>query len=111
MATPSANQVRASLDDEVLQYLINHEQVDDTVEGIVAWWLPELRIEYAISEVEAALAELAAAKLVTARKAPDGRIHYRMNRKMKDAIRRRLRAKTPKAAGTGANPNAGSLNN
>jgi hypothetical protein len=79
---------------------MNHEQVDDTVEGIVAWWLPEVRIEYAISEVESALRELAAGKFVLARKTADGRIHYRMNPKMKEAIRRRLEAKpttTPQA--------------
>ena len=103
MATHSGKQVRAALDNEVLQYLINHEQVDDTVEGIVAWWLPEQRIQSAISEVEAALRELAAGKFVIARKSPDGRLHYRMNPKMQEAIRHRLKAKPTGIAQTGEN--------
>lgn len=94
----SANKGRGSLANEVLEYLINHERAHDTVEGIVAWWLPVQRIEYAITEVEVALRELAAGKFVIARKAPDGRLHYRMNPKKKEAIRRRLVMKTAKNA-------------
>jgi len=94
MAKRSANNGRSSLADEVLQYLINHDRAHDTVEGIVAWWLPIQRIEYAINNVEAALRELVARELVIARKTSDGRIHYRMNPKKKQAIRHRLKAKT-----------------
>ena len=94
MAKRSANEGPGSLANEVLQYLINHELAHDTVEGIVAWWLPEQRIEHAIIEVEAALRELAASKLVIARKSPDGRLHYRVNLKKKAAIRRRLNTKS-----------------
>ena len=94
MAKRSANKGRGSLANEVLQYFINHARAHDTVEGIVAWWLPEQRIEDAISEVEAALWDLVGSGLIIARKAPDRRLHYRMNPKKKEAIRRRLEMKT-----------------
>jgi hypothetical protein len=94
MAKRSANKGQGSLAKEVLHYLINHEMAHDTVEGIVAWWLPEQRIKHAITEVEAALRELAARKFIIARKAPDGRTHYRVNVKKKAAIRRHLKTKT-----------------
>jgi hypothetical protein len=101
MAKRSENKGRGPLADEILHYLINQKQSQatetnpgDTVEGIVGWWLPIQRIRYAVSEVEAALRELVAKKLVIARKAPDGRVHYRMNPKNKRAILRRLKTKT-----------------
>lgn len=103
MAKRSANTSRGSLADEVLQYLLNHERAHDTVEGIVAWWLPIQKIEYAINKVEAALRELVARELVLARKTPDGRIHYRMNPKKKPAIRRFLKVQTAKNTATGEN--------
>lgn len=90
----SANKAQSSLADEVLQYLINHERAYDTVEGIVAWWLPVQRIRYAVSEVEAVLRELVVSGFVIARKTPDGGIHYCMNPGEEQAIRRRLKMKT-----------------
>jgi len=100
MAKRSANKGRGSLADEVLQYLIDHKRAhatkgnpSDTVEGIVAWWLPLQRIQYAINEVEAALRDLVVKKLVIARKMPDGRLHYRMNPKKKQTIRRYFKRK------------------
>lgn len=94
MATGSANKGRVSLVDEVLQYFINHESAHDTVEGIVAWWLPLQRIHYAIPKVEAALRELTERKFVSVRKAPDGRLHYRVNPKQLQVIREHLEVKT-----------------
>lgn len=90
----SANKVRNQLADEVLRYLIRHEKAHDTLEGIVAWWLPKLRIETAIVEVEAALRELVASNYVIQRKGRDGRVHYSMNREEVPGIRRRLATKT-----------------
>ena len=94
MATRPANKGRVSLADEVLQYLINHKRAHDTVEGIVAWWLPEQRIRYALTEVEAVLRELVVSGFVIARKTPDGVLHYCMNPREEPAIRRRLEIKT-----------------
>jgi hypothetical protein len=88
----SAHKGRILVADEVLEYLCSHENAHDTVEGIVAWWLPEQRIRYAVSEVEAALDELVECGFVIAQATPDRRIHYQMNPKMKDVIRRHLYA-------------------
>ncbi len=106
MARRSANKGRGSLANEVLRYLINHERAHDTVEGIVAWWLPVQRIRYAISEVKAVLRELVVSGFVIARKTSDGGIHYCMNPREEQAIRRRLKpatlpSKARKNRGTG----------
>ena len=94
MAKRSANKSMGSLADEILEYLVNHERAHDSVEGILTWWLPVQRIEHAIKNVEVALQDLVARELIIARKARDGRLHYRMNPKKKQDIRRRLEAKT-----------------
>jgi len=94
MAKRSANKADSSLANEVLQYLINHERAQDTVEGIVAWWLPVQRMRYVISDVESVLRELVVNGFVIARKTPDGVIHYCMNPREEQAIRRRLEMKT-----------------
>ena len=47
-----------SLAYEILKYLVRHPQAQDTVEGIVEWWLMEQRIVNASAEVKVALAEL-----------------------------------------------------
>jgi hypothetical protein len=78
---------------QVLKYLISRPGAQDTIEGIMAWWLPGLRIEPAVAEVEAALGALVAGKYVLRREGSDGRIHYRMNQEKELAIRRRLRGR------------------
>ena len=79
-----------SLADEILEYLINHERAHDSAEGILAWSLPVQRLEHAINDVEVALQDLVAREFLIARKARDGRVHYRMNPKKKQDIRWRL---------------------
>src|SRR5262245_61975958 len=60
----SANKARRSLAEEVLEYLLNHPKAQDTIEGIVMWWLPTQQIPTAIDQIETALQELVAKKLV-----------------------------------------------
>jgi len=103
--------VSSSLADEVLGYLVKRGTATggnpaDTVEGIVAWWLPIQRIQYAITEVQAALRDLVDRGFVIERKAPDGLLHYRMNPEKMKEIRHRLQAKTRGSAGS-ARPRLG----
>jgi hypothetical protein len=44
--------------DEVLAYLVEHPQAQDTIEGIVRWWLSEQTIRYGVADVEVALSGL-----------------------------------------------------
>jgi hypothetical protein len=65
---------------EILGYLADHPQAQDTVEGIVEWWLLEQRIKQATTQVKAALAQLVAEELVIARQGAARRVYYRVNR-------------------------------
>jgi hypothetical protein len=66
---------------EILVYLAEHPEAQDTLEGIVEWWLMEQQIKWGIVRVKEALAELVAQRLILERKGKDGRIHYRVNQR------------------------------
>lgn len=66
---------------EILAYLMEHPEAQDTMEGIVEWWLLEQRIKRQTTKVKRALAELVNMGLVLERKGQDGRIHYRIDRR------------------------------
>ena len=66
---------------EILAYLYEHSDAQDTLTGIVEWWLLEREVKRRTVEVEKALAELVAQGLVIERKTKDSQLHYRMNRR------------------------------
>src|SRR5437667_12585644 len=72
---------------EILAYLSEKPGAQDTLEGIVEWWLLEQRIRHLVTETKAALRELVVERLVLARHSSDGRTHYRLNRSKLGAIR------------------------
>ncbi len=80
-----------SLADEVLAYLVQHPQAQDTKEGLVEWWLLEQRISYAVGGVEAALRDLVRNDFLVVRQSSDGRTYYGLNRAKEREIRRHLR--------------------
>ena len=77
---------------QVLSYLTEHTGAQDTLEGIVEWWLLEQRIIHQTEEVNKVLADLTARNLLVEVKAADGRVHYRANRRRAKAIREMLRS-------------------
>jgi hypothetical protein len=83
--------LRRPLADEVLAYLVEHPQAQDTMEGIAEWWLLEQRIRWAFADVEAALSELVANDFLVANQCRDGRTYYGLNQVKEREIRRHLR--------------------
>jgi hypothetical protein len=72
---------------EILRYLANHPQAQDTVEGIVEWWLLEQRLTRATAQVKTALEQLVTQGLVIASEETAGRVYYRVNRQKLREIR------------------------
>ena len=66
---------------ELLGYLARHPDAQDTLEGILEWWLLEEKIRRRAFEVKEALAELVKSGLLRERKGKDDRTHYRVNRR------------------------------
>ena len=65
---------------EILAYLAAHPDAQDTLEGIVEWWLVEQRIVQQTAAVREALAELVAQGLLVERRGHDARTRYRIKR-------------------------------
>jgi hypothetical protein len=72
---------------DILTYLLAHSEAEDTIEGIVDWWLLEEKIKHRKKEVQAVLDELVAQALITTRKSEDSRIRYRINGRKMNEIR------------------------
>ena len=70
---------KAQIGNEILAYLVDHPEAQDTLEGIVNWWLLERAIKFQEAQVKKTLAELVAKRLVIEQKASDLKILYRLN--------------------------------
>ena len=82
---------QAVIASDILAYFDEHPQAQDTLEGIVQWWLMEQRIKQVISEVKSALEELVREGLVLERKGADGQARYGINLEKRAQIRARLK--------------------
>lgn len=80
-----------SLSDAVLNYLLQHPEAQDTVEGITEWWLLEQRVAAAVANVEAVLTDLVKRGFLLVSKCEDGRLCYRFNRESEREVRSHLR--------------------
>lgn len=72
---------------DILSYLAERPQAQDTLEGVTQWWLLEQEIKRQMDKAQAALDELIAQGLVVARRGKDGRTRYRINRRRLKEIR------------------------
>lgn len=63
----------------ILEYLVEHPDAEDSLEGIVRWWVLEQKIKHCQADVEVALGELLAQGLLRARQQKDGGTLYSIN--------------------------------
>lgn len=77
---------------DVLAYLAEHQQAQDTLEGIVEWWLIEQKIKQQTVMVKQVLNELVKKKYLLETKGMDARVRYRINHRKEREIRQFLRA-------------------
>jgi hypothetical protein len=70
---------KSQIGNEILAYLADHPKAQDTLEGIVEWWLLERTIKFQEAQVKKALTGLVAKGLILEKKGPDSQIHYRIN--------------------------------
>ena len=75
---------------DILAYLADNPNAEDTVEGIVEWWLLDRRIRRESKKAKEALSDLVDKGLVLERHGRDARSRYRINAKRLDDIRRML---------------------
>jgi hypothetical protein len=78
---------------QILAYLAEHPEAQDTVDGIVEWWLLERQITYQIIRVKEALSELVAKGWILENKAMDSQVHYRVNQNRYEEVRELFKQK------------------
>jgi Fe2+ or Zn2+ uptake regulation protein len=66
--------------------MLENVAAQDTLEGIVEWWLLEKKIQHSTAEVKSVLDQLSAKNLIVEFNAPDSRVRYRINRRKKTEI-------------------------
>lgn len=75
---------------DVLSYLIDNPAAQDTLEGIVEWWLLDRKIASRTAAVREALAKLVDRGLILQRTGSDSRLRYLINADKEEEIRRLL---------------------
>jgi Fe2+ or Zn2+ uptake regulation protein len=71
---------KSEISRKILSYLERHPDAQDTLQGIMEWWLSERVIRYQMATVKEALDELVNTGLVLEVKGGDGSTRYRVNR-------------------------------
>ncbi len=71
---------KAQIAHEILAYLAEHPDSQDTFDGILQWWLLERKIKYQRDLVEEAISELIKNQMIVVNKRERDTIVYRVNR-------------------------------
>ena len=71
---------------QILAYLHANPDAQDTLEGIIEWWLLDQNIKRQSERVKQALAQLTERGLIVARMGTDSRVHYGVDRSKRDEI-------------------------
>jgi len=73
---------------QILAYLVEHPEAQDTVDGIVEWWLLEREIKFQTARVKEVLCELVAKGLIIEQKGNGSKVRYLVNQSRFEEIRK-----------------------
>jgi hypothetical protein len=71
----------------ILAYLLDNPEAEDSIDGIVAWWVMRQRIRYETARVKDALSKLVKEGLILERRAAGSPVRYRINKRKVRTIR------------------------
>ncbi|OGW34414.1 MAG: hypothetical protein A2010_14210 [Nitrospirae bacterium GWD2_57_9] len=91
MATDNRSRDKKEIARQILAHLVEKPDRQDTIEGIVLWWLLECRIKNEELLVKEIIQELVAQEFVQEKRTGDSRSLYRINRKKKEEIEKLLK--------------------
>lgn len=63
----------------ILRYLVENPNAQDTLEGVVEWWLLDKYTRGNVMRAKEALEELVKADLIVQRRGKESRIYYKIN--------------------------------
>lgn len=76
----------SALEREILSYLMDNPDAQDTLRGIADWWLLERAIRIQTGKVEEALENLLDRGLLLKEEDPDSRVQYRINQQRLEEV-------------------------
>ena len=82
-----------NIGNELLAYLVENPNAQDTLEGIVEWWLFERQIKVQVAMVKEALSDLVTRGLILQKKRSNSRTYYRVNQSKHEEIQALFRQK------------------
>jgi hypothetical protein len=85
---------------EIVSYLADHSRAQDTLDGIIEWWLLERHIKYQIAKVRDALRALVKDGLVLEHRMQNLPPRYGINRDKAPEIRKILEKESARSATT-----------
>lgn len=71
---------------DLLGYLIENPGAEDTIEGIVEWWLLDRKIHRSIAKVKEVLEQMTAQGIIIVRRGSDSRVRYSINDERREEI-------------------------
>ncbi len=77
---------RSRTTQDILQYLLEKPNGEDTLEGVVQWWVLDRTIKQQTLAVKKALASPVEDGLVVAVTGRDEQIHYRINKRRRQQV-------------------------
>lgn len=80
------HQDKFQIEREILLYLREHPNAQDTMDGIVHWWLLERKIKYQQTMVKDAISNLVRRDYILENKKADSKKHYRVNKRKQKEI-------------------------
>ncbi len=90
--------IKSQISYDILAYLVDHPEAQDTFDGIIEWWLPDQIIKQMNNRskpiVQEAVNTLVEKKLITISKGGDSQIRYKLNMKMNHEIQGILKQST-----------------
>lgn len=79
---------------DILAYLVEHPEAQDTLEGIIEWWVLDQEIKRQSAEVKEAIDHLVSECLLIEKQGADSRIHYRANRRKMKRIKTMIKQRS-----------------
>jgi hypothetical protein len=75
----SANASLPSPAPEILDYLARHPEAQDTLDGILHWWVLDAHIRKWVPEIAKTMAQLVEQGFLEETRSPDGKIFYHIS--------------------------------
>ena len=72
-------QSMTELEEDIMNYLLDHPEAKDTLDGIQRWWVLEQRVKREMAQVEKAVTRLIQREWLLVRRGVDSQVHYRLN--------------------------------